>query len=389
MSKTILVLNAGSSSIKFGLFSRVNAIEQLFAGEVADTADKPHLTVKDPHGKVVLDRDWPGPRKQADLLQDILAWADQNAGNGGIAAVGHRIVHGGPHFVAPVRLDSKTIDDLARLTPMAPLHQEACLAPARTLLSLRPDMVQVGCFDTAFHGALEPPVSRFAIPRSYEQSGIRRYGFHGLSYEFIAGRLKEISADLVAKRTVVAHLGSGASLCAMRSGRSVDTTMGFTPLDGLMMGTRCGTIDPGILLYLQRERGMSAEDLEQLLYHKSGLLGVSEISGDMRTLLSSTDTRASEAIELFTFEVAKAVCAMALTLQGLDCIVFTGGIGENAAEVRSRTCTKLGWLGVKLDPKANGLNGDVVSASSSSIEVRVIPTSEETVIAQHVCAMIY
>jgi acetate kinase len=388
MSKTILVLNAGSSSIKFGLFSRADATEQLFAGEVADIADKPHLAVKDPHGKVVLDRDWPEPRKQADLLQDILAWADQNAGNGGLAAVGHRIVHGGPHFVAPVRLDSKTIDDLARLSPMAPLHQEACLAPARTLLSLRPDMMQVGCFDTAFHAALEPPVSRFAIPRSYEQSGIRRYGFHGLSYEFIVGRLQEISADLVAKRTVVAHLGSGASLCAMRSGRSVDTTMGFTPLDGLMMGTRCGTIDPGILLYLQRERGMSAEDLEQLLYHKSGLLGVSEISGDMRTLLSSSDARASEAIELFTFEVAKAVCAMALTLQGLDCIVFTGGIGEHAAEVRNRTCTKLRWLGVELDPKANGLNGDVVSASSSSIEVRVIPTSEETVIAQHVCAMI-
>jgi acetate kinase len=322
MSKTILVLNAGSSSIKFGLF-RMATPARLFAGEVADIANKPHLTVKDPHGKVVFDRDWPGPVKNADLLQEILVWADQNAGSGGLAAVGHRIVHGGPHFVAPVRLDPKTIEDLARLTPMAPLHQDACLTPARTLLSLRPDIMQVGCFDTAFHAALEPPVSRFAIPRSYEQSGIRRYGFHGLSYEFIAGRLQEISPNLAGKRTVVAHLGSGASLCAMRNGNSVDTTMGFTPLDGLMMGTRCGTIDPGILLYLQRERGMSAEDLERLLYHKSGLLGVSEISGDMRTLLSSSDPRAVEAVELFTFEVAKAVCAMALTLQGLDCIVFT------------------------------------------------------------------
>lgn len=388
MSKTILVLNAGSSSIKFSLFSRADATEQLFAGEVEDIAENPHLTVKDPHGKVVLDHNWPGPRKQADLLQDILAWADQNAGNDGLAAVGHRIVHGGQHFIAPVRLDLETVDDLARLTPMAPLHQEACLAPARALLSLRPDTMQVGCFDTAFHSALKPPVSRFAIPRSYEQSGIRRYGFHGLSYEFIAGRLQEISPNLAAKRTVVAHLGSGASLCAMRSGRSVDTTMGFTPLDGLTMGTRCGTIDPGILLFLQREQGMSAEDLEQLLYHKSGLLGVSEISGDMRTLLSSRDARAAEAVELFTFEVAKAVCAMALTLQGLDCIVFTGGIGEHAAEVRNRTCTKLHWLGVELDPKANGSNGDLISTSSSSIEVRVIPTSEETVIARHVCAMI-
>jgi acetate kinase len=389
MSKTILVLNAGSSSIKFGLFSMADAAPaQLFAGEVADIADKPHLTVKDPHGKVVLDRDWPRPTKQADLLDETLAWADQNAGSGGLAAVGHRIVHGGSHFVAPVRLDLGTIDDLARLTRMAPLHQEACLAPARTLVSLRPGMVQVGCFDTAFHAALEPPVSRFAIPRSYEEGGIRRYGFHGLSYEFIAGRLQEISPNLAGKRTVVAHLGSGASLCAMRNGRSVDTTMGFTPLDGLMMGTRCGTIDPGILLYLLRERGMSAEDLEHLLYHKSGLLGVSDISGDMRTLLSSSDARAVEAVELFTFEVAKAVCAMALALQGLDCIVFTGGIGEHAAEVRAATCAKLRWLGVELDPEANGSNGDVVSASSSSIEVRVIPTSEETVIARHVCAMI-
>jgi acetate kinase len=389
MSKTILVLNAGSSSIKFGLFSMADAAPaQLFAGEVADIADKPHLTVKDPHGKIVLDRDGPRPRKQADLLKDILVWADQNAGSGGLAAVGHRIVHGGPHFVAPVRLDPKTIDDLARLTPMAPLHQQACLAPARTLVSLRPDMMQVGCFDTAFHAALEPPVSRFAIPRSCEEGGIRRYGFHGLSYEFIAGRLQEISPELANKRIVVAHLGSGASLCAMRNGRSVDTTMGFTPLDGLMMGTRCGTIDPGILLYLQRERGMSAQDLEQLLYHKSGLLGVSEISGDMRTLLSSSDPRAAEAVELFTLEVAKAVCAMALTLQGLDCIVFTGGIGEHAAEVRAATCAKLRWLGVGLDPKENESNGDVVSASSSSVEIRVISTSEETVIARHVCAMI-
>src|SRR6202453_3628556 len=264
---------------------------------------------------------------------------------------------------------SKTIDELARLTPMAPLHQEACLSPARTLLSLRPDLMQVGCFDTAFHAVLEPPVSRFAIPRSYEEKGIRRYGFHGLSYEFVAGRLQEISPDLAGKRIVVAHLGSGASLCAMRDGRSVDTNMGFTPLDGVMMGTRCGTIDPGILLYLQRERGISAEELEQLLYHKSGLLGVSGISSDMRTLLSSCDPRAAEAIDLFTFEVAKAVCAMALSLQGLDCLVFTGGIGEHAAKVRALVCNRLRWLDLELDPKANDGGADLVSSGSSSVEI--------------------
>jgi acetate kinase len=389
MSKTMLALNAGSSSIKFGLFDITGAEPSyLFAGEVADIGDKPHLTVKDMDGRNVLDRGWPTPRKQEDILHDILGWADRNTGNGGLGAIGHRIVHGGSQFVAPVRLNHKTIDELARLTPMAPLHQEACLSPARTLLSLRPDVMQVGCFDTAFHAALEPPVSRFAIPRSYEESGIRRYGFHGLSYEFIAGRLREISPDLAGKRTVVAHLGSGASLCAMRNGRSVDTTMGFTPLDGVMMGTRCGTIDPGILLYLQRERGMSAEDLEQLLYYKSGLLGVSGVFSDMRMLLSSSDPRAAEAVDLFTFEAAKAVCAMALTMEGLDCLVFTGGIGEHAAKVRALVCNRLRWLGLELDPKANDGAVDLVSLSSSSVEIRVIPTSEETTIARHVLAMV-
>lgn len=387
MPKTMLALNAGSSSIKFGLFEMAGAEPAyLFAGEIADTGGKPHLTVKDTDGKLVLDRNWPAPRKQEDILDDILGWTDQNAGSGGLAAIGHRIVHGGSQFVAPVRLSHKTIEELAALTPMAPLHQEACLSPARTLLSLRPDLMQVGCFDTAFHAALEPPVSRFAIPRSYEEGGIRRYGFHGLSYEFTAGRLREISPDLAGKRTVVAHLGSGASLCAMRKGRSVDTTMGFTPLDGVMMSTRCGTIDPGILLYLQRERGMSAEDLEQLLYHKSGLLGVSGISSDMRALLSSSDPRAAEAVDLFTFEVAKAVCAMALTLEGLDCLVFTGGIGKHAAKVRVLVCNRLRWLGLELDSKANEGAVDLVSPGSSSVEIRVIPTSEETSIARHVLA---
>jgi acetate kinase len=389
MPKTLLTLNAGSSSIKFGLFGMAGVEPKyLFAGEVADIGGKPHLMVKDMDGNRVLDRSWPTPRKQEDILDDILGWTDQHAGSGGIAAIGHRIVHGGSRFVAPLRLDRKTIDELAALTPLAPLHQEACLAPARTLLSLRPDLMQVGCFDTAFHATLEPPASRFAIPRSYEESGIRRYGFHGLSYQFIAGRLREISPDLAGKRTVVAHLGSGASLCAMRHGRSLDTTMGFTPLDGVMMGTRCGTIDPGILLYLQRERGMSAQDLEQLLYHKSGLLGVSAVSGDMRALLSSGDPHAAEAIDLFTFEVAKAVCAMALTLEGLDCLVFTGGIGEHAAQVRALVCNRLRWLGIELDPKANDGDAGLISRDSSRIEIRVIPTSEETTIARQMSALL-
>ena len=390
MSKMILVLNAGSSSIKFGLFGTAGAEPRhLFAGEVENINDKSYLTAKDMHDKVVLDLCWTSPRKQEDILKDILGWAEQIVGSGGLSAVGHRIVHGGSPFVAPTRLTRETIDELARLTPMAPLHQEACLSPARTLASLRPELMQIGCFDTAFHASLTPPVSRFAIPRNYEESGIRRYGFHGLSYEFIAGRLREISPVVVNKRTVVAHLGSGASLCAMRGGQSVDTTMGFTPLDGLMMGTRCGAIDPGILLYLQRERGISTDDLEQLLYHKSGLLGISGISGDMRSLLSSSDPHAVEAIELFTFQVAKAICSMACTLGGIECLVFTGGIGEHAAKVRAMICTRLHWLGLELDPKANDEAADLVSLDSSSAEVRVIHTSEETTIARHVLSLIY
>jgi acetate kinase len=384
----ILALNSGSSSLKFGLYRRGAArTETLLSGEATAIGDMgAKFVARDAHGKVLVSEAAAIPDQRDAIIRvdRLLADAKMPAP----AAVGHRIVHGGSQFVAPVRLTSKTIDELARLTPMAPLHQEACLSPARTLLSLRPDLMQVGCFDTAFHAALEPPASRFALPRSYEESGIRRYGFHGLSYEFIAGRLREISPDLAGKRIVVAHLGSGASLCAMRDGRSVDTTMGFTPLDGVMMGTRCGTIDPGILLYLQRERGMSAEELEQLLYHKSGLLGVSGVSGEMRKLLSSSDRRAVEAIDLFAFEAAKAVCAMALTLEGLDCLVFTGGIGEHAAKVRNLICHRLRWLGLELDPKANDGDADLISSGSSTVEIRVIATSEETTIARHVLAMV-
>jgi acetate kinase len=387
MSQTVLALNAGSSSIKFGLFERAGAEPaHLYAGEIADISGKPRFTVKDRQGKVVLDRTWSAPRNPEQVLDEIVDWADRNAG-GGLVAAGHRIVHGGSQFVAPARLDRETIEQLALLTPMAPLHQEACLLPARILLSRRPDMTQVGCFDTAFHAGLTPPASRFALPRSYEEDGIRRYGFHGLSYQFIAGKLREISPILAAKRTVVAHLGSGSSLCAMRDGRSFDTTMGFTPLDGVMMGTRCGTIDPGILLYLQRERGMSAEELEQLLYRKSGLSGVSGISSDMRTLLMSDDPRAAEAVDLFAFEVAKAVCAMALTLEGMDCLVFTGGIGEHAAKVRKLVCGRLRWLGVELDPSANDKSADLVSSAASAVEIRVIPTSEETTIAREIFSL--
>src|ERR1700761_7176182 len=389
MSNMALTLNAGSSSIKFGLFDLAGEQPvQHFTGEVTDTSGKPHLAVKNRHGTPVFDRDWDTPRKPEDLLDDILRWVHDNAASDGLAAIGHRVVHGGPNFTAPLRLDADVIEQLALLTPMAPRHQEACLSPARRLLSLLPEVTQVGCFDTAFHAGLKPPASRFALPRHYEEGGIRRYGFHGLSYEFIASRLKAISPELAARKIVVAHLGNGASLCAMQNGRSVDTTMGFTPLDGLVMGTRCGAIDPGILLYLQRERGIALKDLEQMLYRESGLLGVSGIASDMRKLMASSDPRPAEAIDLFTFEAAKAVCTMALTLEGLDCLVFTGGIGANAAKVRALICARLRWLGLDLDSEANQKGADVISLASSAVEIRVIQTSEETTMARQIRAVV-
>ncbi|MFK4569567.1 acetate kinase [Bradyrhizobium ottawaense] len=280
------------------------------------------------------------------------------------------------------------IGKLKALTPLAPLHQPRCLAPIRALAAIRPALRQIACFDTAFHHGLAPPASRFAIPRRYEERGVRRYGFHGLSFEYVAGRLAEIAPELIAKRTVIAHLGNGASLCALRNGRSVDTTMGLTPLDGLVMGTRCGTIDPGVLLYLQQHEKISIEDVQHLLYHQSGLLGVSGISADMRTLLASGEIDARDAVDLFTFRAAQQVAMMATTLGGLDCLVFTGGIGEHAKEIRSAIGERLAWMGVRIDAAANEETRERISGSDSAVDVLVIATNEELTIARHCAALL-
>lgn len=306
-----------------------------------------------------------------------------------LAAVGHRIVHGGSRFVAPVNLSEAVVRDLDALTPIAPLHQPACcLEPVQVLMRSHPGLPQVGCFDTAFHHTLTPPASRYALPRAFEEQGIRRYGFHGLSYEFIAGRLREISPETFGKRTVVAHLGSGCSLCAMREGKSLDTTMGFTALDGLMMATRPGAIDPGVILYLQHVRGMSAKEVEDVLYHRSGLLGVSGLSGDVRDLLASGHPHAAEALDLFIFRIAREIAAMANTLQGLDVLVFTGGIGEHAWQVRETVCERLRWLGVKLDRSANRSGKERIADRQSVVEIHVIATDEELTIARQVSRII-
>lgn len=390
MSDTVLVLNSGSSSIKFGLFELAASGPDLLCNGMLDEHEAmPRLVVKNPAGENLFEK-----RRDASdsdsghLFADVLAFIEDRFGEHHLRAVGHRIVHGGPDYSGPVALTEDVTAKLEALTPLAPLHQPRCIAPVRTLAAIRPALTQIACFDTAFHHSLAPPARRFAIPKGYEERGVRRYGFHGLSFEYVTGHLAQIAPELIAKRTVIAHLGNGASLCAVRNGRSVDTTMGLTPLDGLVMGTRCGTIDPGVLLYLQQHEKMSAEDVQHLLYHKSGLLGVSGISSDMRTLLASNEAAACEAIDLFTFRAAQAVAMMATTLGGIDCLVFTGGIGEHAKEIRSAIGERLAWLGVRIDAAANDETRERVNGADSAVEIFVIPTDEEMTIARHCAALI-
>lgn len=390
MSDTVLVLNSGSSSIKFGLFDVSGTEPALLCKGLLDEHDaKPRLVVKGP-----ADEDLFETRREVSdadgghLFAEVLAFIEDRFGKRSLRAVGHRIVHGGPDYSGPLILTDGITAKLEGLTPLAPLHQPRCLAPVRTLGAIRPGLTQIACFDTAFHHGLAPPARRFAIPRRFEARGVRRYGFHGLSFEYVASRLAEIAPELFAKRTVIAHLGNGASLCALRDGRSVDTTMGLTPLDGLVMGTRCGTIDPGVLLYLQQHENMSVEEIQRLLYHESGLFGVSGISADMRTLLASGEVAARDAVDLFTFRAAQQVAMMATTLGGLDCLVFTGGIGEHAREIRGAISERLAWMGVRIDVAANDAARERIDGSGSNVDVFVIPTNEEMTIARHCAALI-
>jgi acetate kinase len=388
MPDAVLVLNSGSSSIKFAVFE-ISADEPalLCKGLLDEHESAPRLTVTDPAGKRLFETKRAAADKGGDgLFIDTLEWVERYLASGTLAAAGHRVVHGGRDFVEPTEITDARIDALEALTPLAPLHQPRCLSPIRAIRGLRPDLCQIACFDTAFHHGLAPTVRRFAIPRRFEDAGIHRYGFHGLSFEYVAGRLATISPQMATKRTVVAHLGNGASLCAMRNGRSVDTTMGLTPLDGLAMGTRCGQIDPGVLLYLLQEKRMPVAELEHLLYQESGLLGVSGLSADMRALLASKDTAAAEAIDLFTFRVAQQVAAMTATLGGLECLVFTGGIGEHSAPTRQQVCDRLQWLGLRLDASANDRASERVNHEASAVDILVIPTSEEIVIARQCAA---
>lgn len=387
MEQGILVINAGSSSIKFAVFADGGQPEPklLFKGQMEGLGSDPSFQVKDAVGQKIDERDeWPrgSTLNHAGALRYILGWLEDCAGDTKLEAVGHRVVHGGLDYDRAVRLDEGVIADLERLIPLAPLHQPHNLAAIRALVEVAPELPQVACFDTAFHRTQPRVAQLFALPKAFAESGVRRYGFHGLSYEYIAHRLPDILPD--ARKVVVAHLGSGASMCALRDGRSLESTMGFTAVDGLPMGTRTGAMDPGVVLYLMQDRGYDAKAIEKLLYKESGLLGVSGVSNDMRDLLESDDPAAAEAVELFVYHVGKHLGALAGVLEGLDALVFTAGIGENAAIVRKKVCQRAEWLGIRLDEEANGRGGPRVSTLDSPVPAWVIPTNEELMIALHV-----
>ncbi len=387
MTAAILVLNAGSSSLKFSLFlDRAGAAPELeLRGQIESILTKPSFSARDARGAVLAEREMqqamrPGHEGAAALLLD---WLEQRLGAKHLVAAGHRVVHGGLEFSAPVLVNSAVLDALERLVPLAPLHQPHNLAAIRAVAARAPALAQIACFDTAFHVGQPHVAQAFALPRRLSEAGIRRYGFHGLSYEYIAQMLPSVDARAAAGRTVVAHLGAGASMCALAAGRSVASTMGFTALDGLPMGTRCGAIDPGVLLHLLDHHRMDAHALETLLYKESGLLGVSGISGDMRVLLDSRDAHAAEAVDLFVYRIARELGSLAAALGGLDALVFTAGIGENGPSIRARVCRAAAWLGVELDEGANAAGGPRISLAAGRASAWVLPTNEELMIALH------
>jgi len=391
LNKVILALNAGSSSLKFGLFGYPEDGSE--PGQIAlgiarsGTESNYQVKIAGRDGSLLVDEAWLGSTVD-DLVPCLMNWIERS-NLGSVVAVGHRIVHGGSEYRDPVKIDDQVLEELEALIPLAPLHQPACLRPVRLVGELRPNLTQVACFDTAFHRHIVPPASRYALPRKLEAQGIRRYGFHGLSFESIAAQLFEDEGlDVRKERVIIAHLGNGASLCALHDLRSVDTTMGFSTLDGLVMGTRPGAIDPGILLYLMKEQRMSIEQLERLLYRQSGLLGVSGISSDVETLLSSPVPTAKEALELFAFQVARHTAALAATLGGLDRFIFTGAIGEHAPIVRQMIVDRLELFGAELDEKANASGQTRISGDISAIQIERRPTQEQHSIARHVYACI-
>lgn len=387
----LVTLNAGSSSIKFALFAVAGgALALLARGQVEGFGAHPRFEVKPAEGPEI-SRDLAEDEDAHDhkaALATILGWLGENHPEARVVAVGHRIVHGGLKYAEPAIVDDALMAEVEALSPLAPLHQPHNIAGIEAARAAFPGVPQVACFDTAFHRAHPFVNDVYALPRRFYDEGIRRYGFHGLSYEYLARRLAEIAPEVAQKRVVAAHLGNGASMCALRNGRSIASTMGFSALDGLAMGTRCGQLDPGILLYLMTERGMDAAALTELLYKESGLKGLSELSHDMRVLEASETEAARDAIDYYVFRIHREVGAMAAVLNGLDAVVFAGGIGENAWRVRARALERMHWLGIELDPAANAANEERVTTRASRVPVFVIRTDEEAMIAEHTLRLV-
>jgi acetate kinase len=386
MSNAIVVLNAGSSSIKFSLFvARGETLELDVRGQIEGLFTEAHFVSKASDGTVKAERSWPDGFKigHDGALDHLVAYLRSELTDDRLIGIGHRVVHGGLAYTQPVRVDAQVLKVLETFVPLAPLHQPHNLAPIRRALERAPELPQVACFDTSFHRTHPEVAQIFALPAELREAGVMRYGFHGLSYEYIASKLPEVAPTAAKGKSVVLHLGNGASMCAIDAGRSIASTMGFTAVDGLPMGTRSGALDPGVILYLMDQRGMDARAIEKLIYTQSGLLGVSGISSDMRVLLASEEPAAQLAVDLFVYQIRRNLGSLAAALGGIDAIVFTAGIGENAYEIRSRVCRDAAWLGVEIDETANTAGRHCFSTASSRVAAYVIPTNEELMIAQH------
>jgi len=386
MDDYALVLNAGSSSLKFCVYRRtVKQHWRLEArGQIGGIGTSPQLSAKDAQGGILAENyldDWVSDGRAA--LDALGSWLRSKYGGARVLGVGHRVVHGGARYAQPVVVTRQVLAELYDLVPLAPLHQPYNLAAIDTIFERMPDVPQVACFDTSFHYCQSPVAKVIPLPSEIRKLGVQRYGFHGLSYEYIASVLAEVAPEIATGRVIVAHLGSGASMCALKDRKSIDSTLGFTALDGLCMATRPGALDPGVVLYLFQNLGLSAKEVENILYKKSGLLGISGISNDMRELLGRSESEAMLAMDYFVYCAAKAIGALAAVLGGIDGLVFTAGIGENSPEIRRRICAASSWLGVELDAEANAHGGPRISTQRSKVSTWMIPTNEELMIARH------
>jgi acetate kinase len=389
MSGCVVVINAGSSSIKFAIYGGEHYQSLMFRGQIEQIGQSPHLRVMNAAKQTVADRHWRAEElDHGGATREMMRLAVDLIGDTPVKGIGHRVVHGGVRYAAPVRVDDTIIRALAALAPLAPLHQQHNLLPISVISEQAPQIPQVACFDTSFHRTQGSLAQLFALPRKFTDAGIRRYGFHGLSYEYVMSQVQKLAPELAKARLIIAHLGNGASLCAVHQGNSVASTMGFTAVDGLMMGSRTGSIDPGVLIYLMDSYGMDARAIEDLIYRQSGLLGVSGISSDMRTLRASSDPAATEAIALFAYRAVREIGSLVAALGGVDAIIFTGGIGENDAAMRADICDGCHWLGLTLDNTYNKNGANRISTDASRISAWVIPTDEELMVARHTVSVL-